>query len=611
MRIFGSGLLLVFLAGCAQGAAGEVDGGPPRALPDAGSDPIDAGDPNEEVDGDVDRSDAALDGGPPCADDDDDGVCNERDACSAGDDGVDTDADGIPDACDCDASASTCAAEATCEDGAAGVVCTCMEGYSGDGATCLPNDCGAPPAPTNGTVDAPMTTLDNSATYACDVGFDLVGDMTRTCQADGTWSGSVPMCLLGDCGPLVSPENGTVMATSTRVGSTATYACNTGYQLVGSASRTCGSDRTWSGSPPTCVLVDCGTLSPPANGTVSAPTTTYGATATYACAFGYVRSGSATRSCEASGSWSGSAPTCDPVDCGPLGSPSNGNVSVAATTFGSTATYTCNSGYTLSGDASRTCEGSGSWSGSVPSCVSSGCGPLSSPPNGTVSAPSTAIGDFASYSCNSGYQILGSLRRVCESSSNWSGAAPACGLQLACGCGGTYYEGERVVATVNGPSGASGVVAGQTGTIIAGNAAPSTLQVLVEWDGWAGGHDGNCSTADCGTCTPSPVNNRWYTACDQIRTGRLTCSCSGAYAEGDRVVAIVDNPAGASGILRGHAGTVIAGFAPSTTVGVLIEWDGWTSGHDGNCSASACGTCIDSATTNRWYVPCDSVSVTP
>lgn len=605
----GLGLLfLLSFAGCAEGG-GELDAGrtPPPAM-DAGSDPADAGDPNEELDGDMARPDAMADAGPPCADDDGDGVCNELDACTAGDDAADTDTDGVPDACDCDQSAASCAAEATCADGADGVVCTCMDGYTGDGVTCAPVDCGAPPAPANGSVDAPVTTLGSAATYRCDASYDLVGDMTRTCQADGSWSGTVPMCLLGDCGPLVSPENGTVMASSTMVGGTATYACNTGYELVGSASRTCQADRTWSGSPPTCALVDCGTLSPPANGTVSAPTTTYGATASYACDFGYVLSGSSTRSCQSSGTWSGSAPACSPVDCGPLSSPGNGNVTYASTTYGSTATYACNGGYTLSGSASRTCDGTGTWTGSAPSCVSSGCGALSSPANGMVSAPSTAIGDFATYTCNSGYQILGSTRRVCETTSNWSGAAPSCGLQLTCGCGGAYYEGERVAAIVSGPSGASGVVAGQMGTVIAGNAAPSTLQVLIEWDGWASGHDGNCSVADCGTCTPSPVNNRWYTACDQIRTARLTCSCSGAYSEGDRVVAIVDNPAGASGILRGHRGTVIAGNTGST-LGVLIQWDSWSSGHNGNCSSADCGSCTASATNNRWYVECGSVSI--
>ncbi len=60
---------------------------------------------------------------------------------------------------------------------------------------------------------------------------------------------------------------------------------------------------------------DCGALSPPANGTVTAATTTLGATATYACTMNHTLSGNATRTCQATG-WSGSAPTCMASTCG-------------------------------------------------------------------------------------------------------------------------------------------------------------------------------------------------------------------------------------------------------------------------------------------------------
>ena len=32
------------------------------------------------------------------------------------------------------------------------------------------------------------------ATYSCDTGFSLVGMSERSCQSDGTWSGSEPTC---------------------------------------------------------------------------------------------------------------------------------------------------------------------------------------------------------------------------------------------------------------------------------------------------------------------------------------------------------------------------------------------------------------------------------
>ena len=38
------------------------------------------------------------------------------------------------------------------------------------------------------------TTLDQVANYSCNNGYLLVGNMTRTCQLDGMWSGTEPFC---------------------------------------------------------------------------------------------------------------------------------------------------------------------------------------------------------------------------------------------------------------------------------------------------------------------------------------------------------------------------------------------------------------------------------
>ena len=57
-------------------------------------------------------------------------------------------------------------------------------------------------------------------------------------------------------------------------------------------------------------------------------------------------------------------------DCGGLSSPGNGSVSTEeqTTTYGQVANYTCNPGYTLIGEQSRTCQQDGNWSGSPPVC---------------------------------------------------------------------------------------------------------------------------------------------------------------------------------------------------------------------------------------------------
>ena len=56
------------------------------------------------------------------------------------------------------------------------------------------------------------------------------------------------------------------------------------------------------------------------------------------------------------------------VDCGALTNPQNGQITLTTTTFLSTANYSCNSGYILSGNKTRTCEASGTWSDTAPTC---------------------------------------------------------------------------------------------------------------------------------------------------------------------------------------------------------------------------------------------------
>ena len=57
------------------------------------------------------------------------------------------------------------------------------------------------------------------------------------------------------------------------------------------------------------------------------------------------------------------------VNCGTLTNPANGQVHyTGSTTFGETANYTCDLGYNLVGGRTRTCLATGVWSGSAPTC---------------------------------------------------------------------------------------------------------------------------------------------------------------------------------------------------------------------------------------------------
>ena len=60
------------------------------------------------------------------------------------------------------------------------------------------------------------------------------------------------MCSPVSCGGLASPMDGAVMLNGTAVGTEAVYVCSRDFQLVGNASRTCQEDGTWSGAEPMC-----------------------------------------------------------------------------------------------------------------------------------------------------------------------------------------------------------------------------------------------------------------------------------------------------------------------------------------------------------------------
>ena len=57
-------------------------------------------------------------------------------------------------------------------------------------------DCGRLDDPINGSVTFRfnLTTFNSVATYSCNTGFTLVGNISRICQIDGNWSDTAPIC---------------------------------------------------------------------------------------------------------------------------------------------------------------------------------------------------------------------------------------------------------------------------------------------------------------------------------------------------------------------------------------------------------------------------------
>lgn len=55
--------------------------------------------------------------------------------------------------------------------------------------------CGFPPRPKNGSFIGNETTFQSSLRFECDEGFDLEGSETRMCTSDKNWSGKEVTCI--------------------------------------------------------------------------------------------------------------------------------------------------------------------------------------------------------------------------------------------------------------------------------------------------------------------------------------------------------------------------------------------------------------------------------
>ena len=57
--------------------------------------------------------------------------------------------------------------------------------------------------PNNGVIDCSLgddevPSYEDTCSYTCNTGYELTGSDTRTCQSDGSWSGSDDVCRRGE-----------------------------------------------------------------------------------------------------------------------------------------------------------------------------------------------------------------------------------------------------------------------------------------------------------------------------------------------------------------------------------------------------------------------------
>uniref|UniRef100_A0A8C5B874 CUB and Sushi multiple domains 1 n=1 Tax=Gadus morhua TaxID=8049 RepID=A0A8C5B874_GADMO len=320
---------------------------------------------------------------------------------------------------------------------------------------CLAISCGDPGVPPNAVVLGGRGWTHGSVLqYSCLPGGVLVGNATRHCKEDGTWSGAPPYCTgtsPGFCGDPGVPIHGVRLGgEELRTKSLLRFSCEAGYTLMGSAERTCLHNGTWSGTQPLCQAVSCGNPGTPAHGRiVLSDGITFGSSVAYACWEGFKTSGLTTRHCTTNGTWTGQPPDCTVISCGDPGSIANGIYLGSQFSFNHTVTYHCNPGNLMEpsgvGRNALRCARDGTWNQTKPACKVIKCGAPPQVHHGKVEGKDQSWGSSVSYSCFHGYQLSSPAVVTCEGNGTWRGDIPQC-QPVLCGDpgspGGGFREGK-------------------------------------------------------------------------------------------------------------------------------------------------------------------------
>uniref|UniRef100_A0A8C3UBV4 CUB and Sushi multiple domains 2 n=1 Tax=Catharus ustulatus TaxID=91951 RepID=A0A8C3UBV4_CATUS len=297
---------------------------------------------------------------------------------------------------------------------------------------CQALSCGVPRAPRNGVVFGKEYTVGTKAVYQCNQGFQLQAgaEPSTECLQEGVWSnGNQPPLCVGECS--IAVEHGRWRLTyevQNHYNAQLMLICDPGYYYTGQRVISCQANGTWSiGEPvPTCKIISCGDLPTPPNGNKIGTLTSYGATAIFSCNTGYTLVGSRVRECMANGLWSGAEVRCLAGHCGVPSPIVNGQINGENFNYRGSVVYQCQPGFRLIGMSVRICQQDHRWSGKTPVCVPITCGHPGNPPNGLTQGSQFNLNDVAKFQCNPGFRLEGASQSQCLANGQWSSALPSC-----------------------------------------------------------------------------------------------------------------------------------------------------------------------------------------
>ncbi|XP_076821299.1 CUB and sushi domain-containing protein 3-like [Clavelina lepadiformis] len=313
---------------------------------------------------------------------------------------------------------------------------TCLQdgSWSRNVPECTSKPCPNRPSPNFSRADKVQSEwkVGESVTYSCQLGYRLNGPREITCLEGGIWSSDSPTCTKITCPYPATPVSGSI-ANPRRTWNafdTVRFACNRGYELIGNSAAFCSISGSWSRDPPRCSELLCSVPAAPLFGRVSAtkPKLAADKTITFICHFGYHISGRSTTrlvsTCLEDRTWSHPPPVCqanrrDGHPC--VREPSRikeGRRCKKPCTKDSDC-----KGFLKSCQCDDVCG---------MSCfnLDAICDEIDPFPNGVIRINQRSYGNAVWYFCNDGFVLRGIPYRVCRSDKTWSGSTPECRARL-------------------------------------------------------------------------------------------------------------------------------------------------------------------------------------
>ncbi|XP_041453239.1 E-selectin-like [Lytechinus variegatus] len=284
----------------------------------------------------------------------------------------------------------------------------------------------------------PATQVDyqEECTFSCPAGYELIGPSSVTCTSFGGFSDVFPECEVVTCtvnlfGDKVSSS--CTPATQVDYQEECTFSCPAGYELIGPSSVTCTSFGGFSDVFPVCEVVTCTvTLFGDKVSSSCTPATQvdYQEECTFSCPAGYELIGPSSVTCTSFGGFSDVFPECEATCTVP-----DFEIEVTSSctpgeevSLNQECTFSCPPGYDLTGPSFVTCESSGQFSDQFPQCqttctvpdlgiqVTSSC----------IPGEEVSLNQGCTFSCLTGYELIGIPLLTCTSSRDFSDEVPQC-----------------------------------------------------------------------------------------------------------------------------------------------------------------------------------------